>query len=366
MAPSNTAAWQPSNNANSFEVRPAPYTPPKENQVVIRVRAVAINPVDWAVQVQGTDLFSFLQYPLILGNDVAGEIYEVGSGHEAQDHFKPGDRVIGQCMNVVGKNGPCEGGFQEYVVVKANVCGKIPASMTFEQAAVYPLAVGTAVGGLFESTHLGLQLPTFPAQKSSGKTVLIWGGSTSVGSNAVQLAVAAGYEVISTSSPRNFELVKGLGASAVFDYNASDVEEVILSALKGKDLAGAFAIGSMHGANNSAAACDMCMEIVAKCPSTAATAQGGAGPGRKFVAAAMMPSDKKVEGVEAKFVNGISLADDDLGLAIYRDFLPKALEAGTYQVAPQPEVVGKGLESIQKGIDAMAQPISAKKIVVSI
>ena len=73
--------------------------------------------------------------------------------------------------------------------------------------------------GLFETSNLNLQYSKSLNRPSTGKVVLIWGGSTSVGSNAIQLAVAAGHEVVSTASPRNFDCVKSLGASAVFDSN---------------------------------------------------------------------------------------------------------------------------------------------------
>lgn len=71
---------------------------------------------------------------------------------------------------------------------------------------------------------------------------MVWGGSTSVGSNAIQLAAAAGYEVITTCSPRNFDYVKRLGASQAFDYRSNTVTSEIVAALKGGKLAGAFAV----------------------------------------------------------------------------------------------------------------------------
>lgn len=70
---------------------------------------------------------------------------------------------------------------------------------------------------------------------------MIWGGSTSVGCNALQLAKAAGYEVITTASPANFEYLKKLGASEVFDYNSSSVKEDLISAFNGKEVVGAVA-----------------------------------------------------------------------------------------------------------------------------
>jgi NADPH:quinone reductase-like Zn-dependent oxidoreductase len=87
---------------------------------------------------------------------------------------------------------------------------------------VLPLAISTASCGLFQRDYLGLHHPSANPTPTE-QTVLVWGGSTSAGSNAIQLAVAAGYEVITTASPRNYDFVKSLGASAVFDYNSATV-----------------------------------------------------------------------------------------------------------------------------------------------
>jgi NADPH:quinone reductase-like Zn-dependent oxidoreductase len=81
-------------------------------------------------------------------------------------------------------------------VLLEDMTSQIPDDLSFEQAAVLPLGLSTAVSGLFLKDQLGLQLPAADKGEERGKTVLIWGGSTSVGSNAIQLAVATGYEVI--------------------------------------------------------------------------------------------------------------------------------------------------------------------------
>ena len=101
------------------------------------------------------------------------------------------------------------------------MASEIPDSISFESAAVIPLGLSTAPAGLFQDDFLKLQFPTVPPQKQTGNTLLIWGGASSVGSNAIQLAIAAGYQVVTTASPKNFEYVKKLGASAVYDYNAA-------------------------------------------------------------------------------------------------------------------------------------------------
>ena len=100
--------------------------------------------------------------------------------------------------------------------------------------------MSTAACGLFSTDHLALQYPS-ATPNSTGKTLLVWGGSTSVGSNAIQLAVAAGYEVVTTSSPRNFDYVKELGASQIFAYKSTTVVEDVIEAFEDKTIVGAAA-----------------------------------------------------------------------------------------------------------------------------
>jgi len=128
-------------------------------------------------------------------------------------------------------------------VVLERMAAPIPHNLPFTHAAVLPLALSTAACGLFQTDQLGLSHPTAsPAPK--GQTVLVWGGSTSVGSNAIQLAAAAGYDIITTASPHNADYVRGPGAREVFDYRSPDVITDIVAALHGRRLAGAIAIGT--------------------------------------------------------------------------------------------------------------------------
>ena len=88
-------------------------------------------------------------------------------------------------------NDPAQGAFQQYTVLLEQMAAPIPDSMPYESACVLPQAVSTASSGLFQKSHLGLQHPS-ANPTPTGQTLLVWGGSTSVGSNAIQLAVAAG------------------------------------------------------------------------------------------------------------------------------------------------------------------------------
>jgi NADPH:quinone reductase-like Zn-dependent oxidoreductase len=134
---------------------------------------------------------------------------------------------------------PSYGAFQLYPVAKEITTAPIPDSISYEQAAVLPLAISTAAAGLYQKGFLELPYPTLDP-KPTGKTILVWGGSSSVGAITIQLAVASGLEVISTASARNFDFVKALGAKRVFDHSSATVVEDILAVLKGSDFVGAY------------------------------------------------------------------------------------------------------------------------------
>lgn len=329
---------------------------------------VAMNPIDWIIQEQGSSMaFGWIKYPFIFGNDVAGEVAEVGS---AVTRFKQGDRVFGQALSTDKTiNSAAYGGFQLYTVLLEKTTAPIPDNISFESASVLPLAVATAAAGLFEKEQLGLEYPQLDAPPA-GKTVLIWGGSTSVGLSAIQFAVAAGYKVISTSSPRNFGLLKSLGASEIFDYSDPTVVNKIVKAMEGKTAAGALAIG-----DNSAL---QCLDVLGSCK------------GSKHVAMATFPVPQqptrfamlqiifcfvtsmisitiksKLRGIKTSFVWG-SLAYSPVGDAVYVDFLPKALANGKFKAAPEPVVVGEGLEAIQAALGVQKKGVSARKVVVKL
>ncbi len=227
------------------------------------------------------------------------------------------------------------------------MASEIPDDIAFEKAAVIPVGLSTAASGMFQQEYLKLQFPTEPGREETGKTVLIWGGASSVGSNAIQLAVAAGYEVITTASPKNFEYVKKLGASQVFDYNSPTVGDDLLDAFKGKTIAGA--VDCIGGTP-----CAVCLDVVHK------------SNGDKFVATVKSNFPTPPEGVKIKHIFGTSIKDNEVGKAIYEDFLPKALKAGTFVPAPEPLIAGKGLESVQGAVDLINKGVSARKIVVAL
>lgn len=335
----NQAAYLTAAKAHPLQLKPTPAWEPEPHEILIENRAIAINPIDGSLQ-----RFAWLplQYPTILGQDVAGEVLAVGSDLKS---FKIGDRVLGHAMGMATKR-PQDAGFQTHTILDARMTCRIPDDMPFEKAAVVPLGLSTAACGLFqEAPFLGLQLPTEPAQKPTGKTVLIWGGASSVGSNGIQLAKAAGYEVIATASGKNFEYVKSLGASGVFDYKSSSIVEDIVGAFKNRTLAGVLDCIGFEAAKLS-------VEVVRKVA------------GKGAVASTKGGVDDLPEGVTLTKFFGITLRDNGVGKAVYADYLPQALETGAFVPSPEPLVQGKGLEHVQAGVDRLMGGVSAKKVVV--
>ena len=363
--PTNTAAWLGTKQAK-LEVRPAPYTPPRENEIVVKNHAVAINPIDWLIPVLGNIAFTWIKYPFVLGSDLAGEVVEVGS---AVARFNVGDRVLGHAVGAdKDRNTSAEGAFQNYTVVLAHMTAPIPDTLPYENAAVLPLALSTAACGLFQKDQLALDYPSL-TPKPTGKTLLVWGGSTSVGSNAIQLAVAAGYEVITTASAKNFDYVRKLGASQVFDYHSKTVVKDVIAAFKGKTSAGALAIGtgSTEPCVDIASACNG-HKFVSTASQSVSFENGVTLPLllRSLSSSLALQVKTRSRRVRTKSIFGSTLKDNEVSRVIYKDFLPQALAAGQYIAAPEPYVVGKGLESIQAGFDVQRQGVSAKKVVVSL
>lgn len=149
--------------------------------------------------------------------------------------FEPGDRVIGQAGALQDYK---YSAFQDYVVLEMPLLAKILDKAKFSDAVMLPLGVRTAASCLFEPEMLGLELP--PGRAGHGKTLLVWGASSSVGSCGVQLATAAGYEVFAVASERNHSFVRSIGAAQCFDYKDANLIETMVKSLSGKDIVGAY------------------------------------------------------------------------------------------------------------------------------
>jgi len=187
---------------------------PGPGQLLVKIEATALNPVDWKIQVYGLFIENF---PAILGSDAAGTVELVGEGVQG---FAPGDKVVfqGDFVNP-------QATFQQYVLSNADTTAKIPSNISFDEAATLPVGVATAALGLFDQYSAG-SAQLFPPWeeggrgKYSGKPIVIFGGATSVGQYTIQLAKLAGFSpILTTASLHNTDLLKSLGATHVLDRN---------------------------------------------------------------------------------------------------------------------------------------------------
>jgi len=368
MPPSNNAAILTGKNVQ-LTIQKSIYTPPSEKEMVVKNVAIAINPYDYIIQSAPKLVISWVKLPFVIGSDIAGEVVEVGSG---VTRFKAGDRIVAHSLSVDKRvNRACEGGFQEYTVVRENMSSAIPHSMSYEMASVLPLGLSTAACALFQKDYLGLPFPT-TSPNPSGKTLLVWGGSTSVGCNTVQLAIAAGYEVITTASAKNHDYLKKLGAVEVFDYRSQTVVVDIISAFRTRTIAGAVSIGS--------GSFKKCIQVLGGCKGNKFIAQvtfdlptfpKGASDFPLFLVGILGTKasgsvSARMNGVSSKMVFGSDLMANEVGKAIYQDYLPEALEQSLFIPAPEPQVVGKGLQYVQEAMDMSKKGVSAKKLVVTL
>ncbi|MGI2032402.1 zinc-binding alcohol dehydrogenase family protein [Rhizobium panacihumi] len=331
------AAWQ-KEPGRTLAVEPVIIPHPASREILVRNHAVAINPLDWLLQDDA--LLPWLDYPAILGSDIAGEVVAVGDG---VTRFRPGDRVLGQAVGTT-INQPSQGAFQTHTAVFENMAAPIPASMSYVDAAVLPLGLGTAACGLYQGAHLGLAPPS-ATPSATGETILVWGAASSVGCNAIQLAVASGYDCIAVASQSSALLLRQLGAVEVFDYRDPAIVDEVSHALEGRMLAGA-----LHATGNQAD----CVAVVSR------------SQGLRAIAMTLPPDTDPSASVKVTHIHGTSLKDDGIGDMIYRDFLPDVLARGAYRAAPPARIVGSGVAAFQEALEIAKSGVSREKLVVTL
>ncbi|KAF4890770.1 Zinc-type alcohol dehydrogenase-like protein [Colletotrichum fructicola] len=158
----------------------------------------------------------------VLGCDFVGTVEETG---DQVNKLKKGDTIAGLIWGGEIKG---IGGYSEYTVADNDISFRVPKNISLEEAVTLPLASMTSWLALFSKDCLAI-----PRDGGKDTSVLIWGGSSSVGLYAIQIAVLHGFKVITTCSPRHFDLVKSLGAKHAFDYHDDDVVESIKQAAPG-------------------------------------------------------------------------------------------------------------------------------------
>jgi NADPH:quinone reductase-like Zn-dependent oxidoreductase len=192
---------------NGIRAGDMPLPEPREDDVLIQIHAAGVNPLDSKIRDGEFKLILPYRLPLILGNDLAGVVVRVGSRVR---RFKPGDEVYAR------PHKDRIGTFAEFIAVKEDGVALKPTALTMEEAASIPLVGLTAWQALIEKGQL-----------KRGQKVLIHAGSGGVGTFAIQLAKHVGATVATTTSERNIELVKRLGADIVIDYKKDDFSAIL-------------------------------------------------------------------------------------------------------------------------------------------
>ncbi|KAF5648565.1 alcohol dehydrogenase [Fusarium sp. NRRL 52700] len=218
----NIAAWL-QGVGKPLEVCPSDIPTPGEGELLIEVKAVAVQPAEYKIQ---AGILPFpLTYPAILGLCFSGIITQVGS---SVSRFKIGDRVITNSAGSL-RNDSRFGGYQKYALTTPELTAKYAkiGDVTFETASSVSNLYGAA-SALF--LHLGLRRPSKNiGSRKEDEKVLIWGASSSFGAYATQLAVEAGYTVIGVASARNADLVESFGAAHFVDRHSSQASQQLIS-----------------------------------------------------------------------------------------------------------------------------------------
>jgi NADPH:quinone reductase-like Zn-dependent oxidoreductase len=183
-----------------------PIPKPGEGELLVRIHAASVNPVDYKIRRGTVPWVSREMLPMTLGRDLSGTVESAGAGVDA---FSDGDALYAML------GGIDRGSYAEYVLVRPNEAAPKPARLSHIEAAAVPLAALTAWQGLFDHGHL-----------EDGQTVLIHGGSGGVGHFAIQFAKVKGAAVSTTVSAQNLDFVEELGADRAIDYESQRFDKI--------------------------------------------------------------------------------------------------------------------------------------------
>ncbi|MBD0735764.1 alcohol dehydrogenase [Streptomyces sp. CBMA29] len=268
-------------NASAMEFREVPEPTADDGEVLIRVRAAGLNPIDFKVREGKMKMLTHLDVPLVAGSELSGVVEAIGAG---VTRFAAGDRVFARVDKTK------LGAYAPYAVVDEALVAKMPESLDFTDAAGLPLAGLTALQALRDVVGVG-----------EGDRVFISGGAGGVGTLAIQLGVWMGAKVATTASPRGEELVRSLGAETVINYHEQQFKDLLsdydgaFDLTGGQDLLNTFDI-LKRGATTAS---------IAGIPDPATGREVGAGP---LVNAALKAASAKIrhrarkKGVNYRFM----------------------------------------------------------------
>ncbi|MCJ1469733.1 hypothetical protein MMC07_008374 [Pseudocyphellaria aurata] len=329
--------YQAVKQGGPFEIVSASKPELERNEVLVNIKAVALNPLDYKQLDYGMFISS---WPATLGSDGAGIVEAVG---EDVKSFKPGDEVFARFTPGNNKSAA----FQSIAAVHESKVGRKPGSWSFEDAASLTIAFVTAVASL---AALEISLPFIPGSQTGAYqpgTILILGGSSSVGASTIQVLRLAlpNCTILTTSSSKHHEALKALGASAVLDYRSAN----ILNDIK-----------NMSADGQGVEAIIDAVGSVTTDPSLLHVLTGS----KKF---AQVITGKDSKDIPAD-VKHYSIASGNVfgapGGANIVAALGLLLEEGKYKVPLPVTVVGQGFDAIGDGLQTLKKGVSGTKLVV--
>ena len=321
---------------------------PGPGGILIDVKSIALNPIDNYQRDRG---ILPINYPAVLGSDIAGKIISVGS-EVKNSTFRPGTRVAAFAPCFFTKGAPDYGAFQTKVLVPAiNVC-PLPENLSYNQGALLPMAVLTAWSGWYT---IGVSRNTcFNAADKKG--MLVWGAASSVGSTTVQIARMMGYTVYATASRKDHEYLRGLGVARLFDYADHDVVEQIISTARSDGV-------TVQTGYDAVGAVEPCLQILKRLRGKEETVA-------RLAAAAthVTETSPKVDGVQWEFVSAPKDQEerDRHFEFIFNVWLKEKLERNEFFPSPIIQVVGGGLKAVNEALDILKNGVSLTKIVLEV
>ncbi|KAI0351747.1 GroES-like protein [Trametes cingulata] len=326
-----------------FVVDTRPVPKPGPGELLVKNEASGLNPVDWKIQAFGAIV---TKYPAVLGIDAAGVVAAVG---EDVSKRALGDRVLYQGSLYID-----HATFQQYTLIKEDYAGKVPDALASEQAASVPLAIATAGVGLYNQPGGTLFTPPWVEGgkgKYSGKPIVVMGGSSAVGSLALQLLKLSGFSpIITTASLKNTALLEGFGATHVLDryLSASALRAEVLK-IAGGPVSTVYDAISLPETQNAA------FDLLAS-------------GGKLLVVLGDAVDDEKKKNADGRTVvpvaGSIQIPQNaDFGKKLYAS-LTGLLESGDIKPLVV-EVIPGGLGGIPQGLDKLKNnQVSATKLVV--
>jgi NADPH:quinone reductase-like Zn-dependent oxidoreductase len=329
-----------------FKISTRPVPTPGEGEILVRNHAIAGNPVDWKIQ----DYSFFIEkYPNVLGSDVAGVVQAIGPGVR---HFRVGHRVTG-FSGVIYNQNIDHGAWQTYALLPELGSSKIPASMSFEDASVFPMAMATGAVALFHE----LECPRDGTAPPNDEALLIWSAASSLGASAVQIAREHGWagRIFATASPRHHNWLRNLGVTEIFDYHDADVAKKLAAAASARG----FVIKRAYDSISEGGTFDLVRETLLQA--------GGSGGIVTIVLPWAEGKDKPTDiNIATTLATRHAMDLKDLGRWFFNEWLEKALADGNVVAAPEVQVVDGGVSSAQKVLDMLRTGMSGKKLVVQV